>query len=116
MFGRGNDGGGPPTPPGQDSAGDPVAVPEVPPGRQYRVRRFNPFSTSDEDKYLVIELTAHEVELNAGGNVLRFRQFYMCPVEGPTNRIVKCFNGWFDYEDITPPRERSLIIQGESIH
>ena len=126
MFGH-ND--GPPPPPGADTPHGPV--PQVPPLRTYLVRRkfplvrplTNELGTETTSALVLVDevieeicISAHEVEFNQSGNILRFREFYIDAVEGPTNRVVICFNGWLDYKDVTPKRERSLLLSGESIH
>lgn len=100
MF-RSNNGG--PVPPGEDGpAGAPIAVPEVPALRQFVLHRRNACSVDDTDTIETINIAAHEVEINVAGNILRFREFIIHPSEGPTNKVVRCFNGWLDYEELLP--------------
>ena len=95
---------GSPVPPGEDGPSGPMqSAPVVPPKRSFVLRRNNIYGDGIEE--FVIE--CHEVEINPAGNILRFREYMLHPFEGPTNRVVRCFNGWLDYEERII--ERSLI-------
>jgi len=103
---------GGPVPPGEDGpVGPAMQVPQIPPKRTFVLHRWDPTEERGPLKPpTVVEtfvIEAHEVEINASGNILRFREYLIHPVEGPTNRVVRCFNGWLDYEERII--ERSLI-------
>ncbi len=87
--------------PGQDTAGSPlIAAPEVP--SLPALRTFTVVREGKPDEVVY----GHEAEMNAAGNILRFRQYFIHPVDGPSQRIVKCFNGWVEYTeaaDVTVP-------------
>ena len=95
-------------PPGDDAqTGPAMQVPQVPPLRTFKLHRINPELPIDDHIVEEIVINAHEVEINVAGNVLRFREYMLHPTEGPTNRVVRCFNGWLDYEEVII--ERSII-------
>jgi hypothetical protein len=109
MFGQ-NKGGGS----GDDRQdGPPMPIPEVPAMRTFKVTKsFGLDNLDAEDPNSeTFEVRAHEAEINAAGNILRFRQYAIHPQEGPTNTVVRCImrpaNAWLEYEEILP--EPSLI-------
>lgn len=109
-----------PVPPGQDGpAGDVVPIPMVPALRSFVLQRLEPTTAGSRERKRVetINISAHEVEINQAGNILRFREYMIHPTEGPSNRVVRCFNGWLDYEEIMPePVEPSRIIRSFDDH
>ena len=102
-----------PPPPGDDAqVGPPMSMPEVPPARKFILRRWDPTQDRGPMKPLTvveeIVIYAHEVEVNQSGNFVRFREYMIHPTEGPSNRVVRAFNGYLDYEEVII--ERPVII------
>lgn len=98
-------------PPGDDTqTGPAMSVPEVPPARKFVLKRMNPEPYSSVVEEIVI--FAHEVEVNQTGTFVRFREFMIHPTEGPTNRVVRAFNGYLDYEEIII--ERPAVVLASS--
>lgn len=98
-------------PPGEDG-GSGKPIPQIPPMRKFIVHREDPHFYAGEVGSLVEELVieSHTVELTGDGTIILFRQYMIHPIEGPTNRVVRCLNGFIDYEEIiaeavevTPP-------------
>ena len=101
-----------------DTANDQPGM-EVPPPSTWTIRRLNPNMDAPDSDYIeTITLTAHLVEINAAGNVVRFVLLYMDPLTGPSRRTVRTFmkpvDAWLDYEE-TPPPQHSLIVPAGSV-
>lgn len=76
------------------------------------IRRPDPKRGEGAGIMETITLTAHIVEMNAAGTVVRFLLLYIDPESGPSRRTVRTFmkpeNAWLEYEEILP--EPSLIV------
>lgn len=100
-----------------DSEQIPV-MPTIPAPSTWIIRREDITRWTSEGPVIeTITLTAHIVEMNAAGTVVRFLLLYIDPESGPARRTVRTFmkpeNAWLEYEEILP--EPSLIVNPSSI-
>lgn len=97
----------PPTPPGEDRAGAPMLpAPELPALRTFVVERYS----NKTNEVGSVTVMAHEAGLNANGNILRFLEYFVHPTDGPSQRVVRCFNGWNEYEEKVTEAPSRIIV------
>lgn len=79
--------------------------PTIPPTGEFIVRRFNPALGDGEIEE--IRIHAHTVDFLAK-DAVKFSEYYVHPVLGPTQRIVRYFACIEDFEEV--PVRLSLVV------
>lgn len=103
---------------GQDTAGRPMPIPDLPPYRTWHVTqrqmaKDGSMWTKEQD------IRAHDVELTPNGGVIRWMEWFFGPERQPEKRVLlsvfRPIDGWVEYSEGLPETRSLIDVSGNML-